>query len=52
MGVGPAWCMQRSVMCANYSLAGRTRSPSPAEAHETTTYLMDKYFLDGRDANT
>ncbi len=27
-------------------------SPSPQEAHETTMYLMDKYFLDGRDANT
>src|SRR3712207_2130343 len=27
-------------------------SPSPEEAHETTMYLMDKYFLDGRDANT
>ncbi len=27
-------------------------SPSPEEAHEATVYLMDKYFLDGRDANT
>ena len=27
-------------------------SPSPEEAHETTMYLMDKYVLDGRDANT
>jgi len=27
-------------------------SASPEEAHETTMYLMDKYFLDGRDANT
>lgn len=27
-------------------------SPSPEEAHETTIYLMDRYFLDGRDANT
>lgn len=27
-------------------------SPSPEEAHETTLYLMDKYFLDGRDAST
>ncbi|HEU4493279.1 MAG TPA: deoxyribodipyrimidine photo-lyase [Rubrobacteraceae bacterium] len=27
-------------------------SPSPGEAHETTLYLMDKYFLDGRDAST
>src|SRR3712207_7511368 len=27
-------------------------SPSPEEAHETTMCLMDKYFLDGRDANT
>jgi deoxyribodipyrimidine photo-lyase len=27
-------------------------SLSPEEAHETTLYLMDKYFLDGRDANT
>jgi deoxyribodipyrimidine photo-lyase len=27
-------------------------SPSPEEAHETTMYLMDKYFLDGRDAST
>ncbi len=27
-------------------------SPSPEEAHETTMYLMDKYYLDGRDANT
>jgi deoxyribodipyrimidine photo-lyase len=27
-------------------------SPSPEEAHETTMHLMDKYFLDGRDANT
>jgi deoxyribodipyrimidine photo-lyase len=27
-------------------------SHSPEEAHETTMYLMDKYFLDGRDANT
>jgi deoxyribodipyrimidine photo-lyase len=27
-------------------------SASPEEAHEMTMYLMDKYFLDGRDANT
>lgn len=27
-------------------------SATPEEAHETTIYLMDKYFLDGRDANT
>jgi deoxyribodipyrimidine photo-lyase len=27
-------------------------NPSPEKAHETTMYLMDKYFLDGRDANT
>jgi deoxyribodipyrimidine photo-lyase len=27
-------------------------SASPEEAHGTTMYLMDKYFLDGRDANT
>ena len=27
-------------------------SATPEEAHETTMYLMDKYFLDGRDANT
>jgi deoxyribodipyrimidine photo-lyase len=27
-------------------------SPSAEEAHETTMYLMDRYFLDGRDANT
>jgi deoxyribodipyrimidine photo-lyase len=27
-------------------------SPTPEEAHETTMYLMDKYYLDGRDALT
>ena len=27
-------------------------SPSPAYAYETTLYLNDKYFVDGRDANS
>ena len=27
-------------------------SPSPEEAHATVLYIMNKYFLDGRDANS
>ena len=27
-------------------------SPSPEEAHATVLYIMNKYFLDGRDATS